>query len=150
MNKRAALAAAIGILAVSACGGSEGPTTSDTVAPLVDIPADRSLDVSYLDDSIVVSFENVGFAPRAMSADLYRQSDAGWTQVGYLITETADFPSGRLALVSDEPPAILDGALVDERPDRYVAEDLPVGEYAVCAPLIEDQEILCGAFAFDV
>ncbi|MFT5978523.1 MAG: hypothetical protein ACI9AO_001376 [Ilumatobacter sp.] len=144
MSRRGILGAAIGIFVVTSCGGSADQAAPVTDEPSVEIPADRSLEISYLDGSVIVSFEDVGFAHRSMSADLYRQSDTGWQRFGYLVTETADYPSGRLVLATQEPPVLLDGVLVDEQPDIYVAPNLPDGKYAVCASLIEDQEVLCG------
>lgn len=150
MNRRAPLAAAFGIFVVASCGGSAEQAAPAADAPSVEIPADRSLDISYLDGSVIVSFEDVGFAHRAMSANLYRQSDTEWQVFGYLITETADFPSGRLVFATEEPPDFLDGVLIDKQPDVYVAPNLPDGEYAVCAALIEEQEVLCGELTVEV
>jgi len=138
--------AAVIVVSLGACA-SEATTTSVTneSSDSVVVPDDRSLDVSYFEGTIELSFVRLGQPFRSMSARVMSWSNGAWRYFGVL--RMADANSvGELTTAPQDQVEILDGVTTQSAPDRYLASDLPLGRYLICTSLVgtaESREV-CG------
>ncbi len=113
---------------------SQQSSTSEGVASGV-VSSDRSLDVSYSDDLIELSFARLDQPFRAMHALVLMWTSGTWTYYGTLHTSNAN----TVGLLTTEPAdalELLDGTNGGRGKDRYRAPRLPAGRYLVCATII--------------
>ncbi len=146
-RRRMLLAIATGLAACAGDGPSGTDPTVGSAPPILDLPDDRSLAVSYAAGTIAVSFDPEN-QPRAMWARVFTHVDDGWVYFGYLTTENANTP-GSLTTAPEDVVAVLGGVNFQAAPDRYTAPDLTAGEYLVCAELVDTDPAVevCGDFA---
>ncbi len=146
MNHRHGLLLVLSTLSIGACT-SEGTATSTTAAPApsVAVSADRSLDVSYSQGMVELSFARLGNPFRSMYTRMLSWDDRGWRYYGMLRTGEAD-TVGTLTTEAADQVVVLDGANTARAPDRYRAPALPAGRYLVCTELVEpdNHREVCG------
>ena len=131
---------------------NDGSTISSTDAPAssVAVSEDRSLDVSYADGMIEVSFVRLGHPSRAMHARVVTWSDGAWRYFGTLRAENAN-TVGTLSTDAEDRVEVLDGVNTAPAPDRYRVGGLPAGRYLICALLIDSDNPaeVCGELVVD-
>jgi hypothetical protein len=124
--------------------------SSATSAPVssIDVPSDRSIDVSYSAGTIELSFARLGQPFRAMYARVLTWSNGAWRFFGYLRTDDAN-TVGNLVIAAENSVELLAGTNTDPAPDRYQAAELPTGRYLICTTLAEadNHNEVCGELA---
>lgn len=131
---------------------NDGSTISTTDAPAssVAVSEDRTLDVSYADGMIEVSFARLGHPSREMHARVVTWSDGAWRYLGILRMENAN-AVGTLSTDAEDQVEVLDGVNTAPAPDRYRVDGLPAGRYLICALLIasDNPAEVCGELVVD-
>ena len=131
---------------------NDGSTISTTDAPAssVAVSEDRTLDVSYADGMIEVSFARLGHPSRAMHARVVAWSDGAWRYFGTLRTENAN-TVGTLSTDAEDQVEVLDGVNTALAPDQYRTDGLSAGRYLICAVLVDsdNRTEVCGELVVD-
>lgn len=126
----------VGAFLLVACADNGRDRTTATAVAVEDVSADRSLDVSYRDGTIELSFERLGNQFRGMYARVLQRQTENWTYFGYLRTEQAN-EIGVLITDPEEEVMLLDGVNNQLAPDLYSAPQIGAGEYLICTSLVD-------------
>ncbi len=142
----------LGAIALSLLGcADDAPPSSTAGEPTTSVAAtgERSLDVTYDDGVIELSFARLGHPFRAMYASVLTWSEGRWRRYGTLSTENAN-TIGALT-TGEDPVEVLDGVNTARAPDRYRAPELPPGRYLICTTLpdVDLHQEFCGEFAWE-
>jgi hypothetical protein len=128
---------------IASTSGNPGPS-------VVAASDDRSVDVSYSEGMIELSFARLGQPFRGMHAKVLTWNDGVWRYYGILRTGDAN-TIGTLTTAAADQVEVLEGANTAPAPDRYRAPGLPAGRYLVCTDLVEpdNRSEVCGELSRD-